>query len=114
MENAPDLPPVSKHVFEVDDYAEEALRTAIRKGSKKKRKKKHHHKQEASSYHFAQDASDDSFIQRDAVVETLISHYQIPAPLLTLFPLAWQRAMLGNVITLIAAVISGKSIISFF
>jgi len=46
------------------------------------------------------------FIQRDAVVETLIAHCQISAPLLKLFPLSWQRAMIGNIITLMAAVIS--------
>jgi hypothetical protein len=46
------------------------------------------------------------FIQRDAVVETLLSHCQISAPLLTLFPIAWQRALLGNIITLVAAVIT--------
>jgi hypothetical protein len=35
---------------------------------------------------------EEAFIQRDAVVETLFSHCQISAPLLKLFPLAWQRA----------------------
>jgi hypothetical protein len=50
--------------------------------------------------------SADSFLQRDAIVETLLSHCQISAPLLKLFPLAWQRALLANMITLITSVMS--------
>mmetsp|Transcript_35843 Transcript_35843/g.83549 ORF Transcript_35843/g.83549 Transcript_35843/m.83549 type:complete len:217 (-) Transcript_35843:282-932(-) len=46
-----------------------------------------------------------SFLQRDAVVETLISHCQISAPLLRLFPLALQRALLGNIVTLVTALV---------
>ena len=44
--------------------------------------------------------------QRDAVVETLISHCQISAPLLKLFPIDWQRAIVGNILTLATAVVS--------
>ena len=40
---------------------------------------------------------------RDAVVETLISYCQISA--LKLFPLGWQRAIVGNILTLVTAVI---------
>jgi hypothetical protein len=36
----------------------------------------------------------------------LLSHVQISAPLLKLFPTAWQRALLGNIITLSTAVVS--------
>lgn len=99
VESATDLPPVSKVMFEGDDYAKEAIGKAIRKGSKKKRKRKR-------AYQYGSNSGDDSFVQRDAVVETLISHCQISAPLLKLFPQAWQRALLGNIITLIAAVVS--------
>lgn len=100
VESATDLPPVSKTIFEDNDYAKEAIGKAIRKGSKKKRKRKQ------KAYQYGNDSGDDSFVQRDAVVETLISHCQISAPLLKLFPQAWQRALLGNIITLIAAVVS--------
>ena len=100
VESATDLPPVSKTIFQDDDYAKEAIGKAIRKGSKKKRKRKQ------KAYQYGSDSCDDSFVQRDAVVETLISHCQISAPLLKLFPPAWQRALLGNIITLIAAVVS--------
>ena len=106
IESAPDLPPVGKSVFsgavgDEKNYAEEAIKKAIRKTSRrrKKRSKRNFRQNE-------QDLSDDVFMQRDAVVETLISHCQISAPLLKLFPIAWRRAILGNIITLIAAVIS--------
>lgn len=41
-----------------------------------------------------------------AVTEMLLSQAQISAPLLQFFPQAWQRALLGNIITLSTAVIS--------
>lgn len=104
VETAPDLPPVSKAIFSQDNYAEEAIGKAIRKGSKKKKKRKNQ-----KGYQYGGNSGDDVFIQRDAVVETLLSHCQISAPLLKLFPLAWQRAILGNIITLIAAIVSGRS-----
>jgi len=102
VEKSPDLPPVSKSIYSSssDDYAREAIGKAIRKGSKKKKKRKH------KPYNYGSHTGDDAFAQRDAVVETLISHCQISAPLLKLFPAEWQRALLGNIITLIAAVIS--------
>ena len=101
MESAPDLPPVSKTMFQDNDYAKEAIGKAIRKGSRKKRKRKQNR-----AYEYGNDSGDDSFIQRDAVVETLVSHCQISAPLLKLFPPAWQRVLLGNIITIVAAVVS--------
>lgn len=99
MEQAPALPPLSAGIMPGmsgmnDNYAHEALHDAMRRGARK-HKKRHRSR-----------SSDDAFIQRDAVVETLLSHCQISAPLLRLFPLAWQRAMLGNVITLITSVVS--------
>ncbi|KAL7496320.1 hypothetical protein ACHAWT_004854 [Skeletonema menzelii] len=103
IEGDPDLPPVNKHLKE--NYAEETLKRAIRKGSKKKRKRHSSHHR-SSSRHHGYELSDDAFIQRDAVVETLISHCQISAPLLKLFPLDWQRAMVGNIITLVTAIVS--------
>lgn len=101
IEQDPDLPPVDKHLGE--NYAEETLKRAIRKGRKKK---KRHSSHRSSSRHHGYELSDDAFIQRDAVVETLISHCQISAPLLKLFPLDWQRAMVGNIITLVTAIVS--------
>jgi hypothetical protein len=98
VESAPDLPSVSKSVLSNEDYAREAINKAVRKSSKKKKNRKH------KVYVYG--SCDETFLQRDAVVETLISHCQISAPLLKLFPLAWQRALLGNIITLIAAIVS--------
>ncbi len=102
IESTPDLPPVSKAIYNKSssDYTRDAIGKAIRKGSKKKRKRK------SKPYHFGTHSGDDAFVQRDAVVETLVSHCQISAPLLKLFPAEWQRALLGNIITLIAAVVS--------
>jgi len=99
MEQAPDLPPLGGHVIpgssQETNYAQEAIREAMIRGIHKRKKK-------PKKARMAEAA----FLQRDAVVETLISHCQISAPLLKLFPLAWQRALLANMITLIVAVIS--------
>lgn len=100
MEHAPDLPPLAAGIIPgisgmTSNYAHEALHDAMRKGARKHKKRR-----SRSS------TPGDAFLQRDAVVETLLSHCQISAPLLRLFPLAWQRAMLGNIITLVTAVIS--------
>lgn len=103
IEGDTDLPPVNKQLGE--NYAEETLKRAIRKGSRK-RKKRHSSQHRSSSRYHGYELSDDAFIQRDAVVETLISHCQISAPLLKLFPLDWQRAMVGNIITLVTAIVS--------
>jgi hypothetical protein len=92
MEQIPDLPPISKNTLPRNDYAEEAIKGAILKSRKRKKK--------------GPKISEETFMQRDAVVETLLSHCQISAPLLKLFPLAWQRALLANMITLITHVIS--------
>jgi hypothetical protein len=96
LEQAPDLPRVGEGIIpgSSSDYAEEAIKTVMRRKSKKGRKR--------SKYH----AMEDSFVQRDAVTEMLLSHVQISAPLLKLFPLAWQRAFLGNIITLATAIMS--------
>lgn len=99
-EATPDLPPVSKHGIipggRNPNYARDALQGAMRRGARKN----------GDNWQSYDDFSYDEFVQRDAVVETLLSHCQISAPLLTLFPLAWQRAMLGNIITLVTAVVS--------
>ena len=110
IEQDPDLPPVKKYGPLSKDnanYAHDAIKSAIQKGARSKRKTS---KSNSSHRSFVRrhghELSEDAFIQRDAVVETLISHCQISAPLLKLFPLDWQRAMVGNVITLATAVIS--------
>ena len=76
----------------------EAIQNAIRRGSAKTRKKG-----PLTQY---DDMSEELFLQRAALVETLISQCTIAAPLLKLFPLNWQRALLGNIITLITSIIS--------
>jgi hypothetical protein len=96
LEQAPDLPPVGEGVIPGSsaNYAQETIKSMMKK---KARKLKNRSKLRAS---------DDSFLQRDAVTEMLLSHVQISAPLLKLFPLAWQRALLGNIITLSTALMS--------
>lgn len=94
MEQIPDLPPISRNALPRNDYAEEAIKGAMMKSRKRKKKGG------------ISKVPEEAFIQRDAVVETLLSHCQISAPLLKLFPLAWQRALLANMITLITHVIS--------
>lgn len=98
VEDAPDLPPLARGVIPDKDYAQKAIVGAMREGSRKRKKKAFKGTKNI--------LSEDAFIQRDAIVETLISHCQISAPLLKLFPLEWQRALLGNIITLIAAIVS--------
>ena len=107
VEQDPDLPPIDRKHGPIlsgtgNDYAHEAIKSAIQKSARKKKKTKHR----SSSRRHGHELSDIEFIQRDAVVETLISHCQISAPLLKLFPLDWQRAMVGNIITLATAIIS--------
>jgi hypothetical protein len=96
LEQAPDLPRVGEGIIpgSSSDYAQETIKTVMRRKSKKNRRR--------SKYQ----AFEDSFVQRDAVTEMLLSHVQISAPLLKLFPLAWQRAFLGNIITLSTAIIA--------
>jgi hypothetical protein len=94
MDSAPDLPPLAAGSIpssgKNSNYAQNAIERAMKKGVRRRKSAQR----------------DGDFIQRDAVVETLLSHCQISAPLLTLFPIAWQRALLGNIITLVAAVIA--------
>jgi hypothetical protein len=92
VEQAPDLPPIGRNSLPQNHYAQEAIRGAMMKGRSKRKKKAR--------------LSEEAFIQRDAVVETLLSHCQISAPLLKLFPLAWQRELLANMVTLITHVVS--------
>lgn len=103
VETAPDLPPLAKGALpDGEKYAEEAIRKAIRRSAKKRKKKSRNHQGRSGPTV----EGDDVFLQRDAVIETLISHCQISAPLLKLFPLSWQRALLGNIITLVGALVS--------
>lgn len=97
FEQAPDLPPLVQGAFPGDtkNYAEETLKTVMRKKTRKGKKRSK-----------LRPPAEDSFVQRYAVTEMLLSHVQISAPLLKLFPLAWQRALLGNIITLATAVLS--------
>jgi hypothetical protein len=96
LEQAPYLPPVGEGVIPggSDRYAQDAIRSIIRKKARRTKKRS------------KRPPSEDSFVQRDAVTEMLLSHCQISAPLLKLFPLAWQRALLGNILTLVTAVMS--------
>jgi len=93
LEQSPDLPPVPKDGIirgNHQNYAEETIKTVMRRKSRRSKKR----------------SSKASFVQQEAVTETLLSHVQISAPLLKLFPLAWQRALLGNIIALSCALIS--------
>lgn len=96
MEQAPNLPPLAAGIIpgsgKNENYAQGALEQVLRRGTNKRRKRYR--------------PTNDDFIQHDAVVETLLSLCQISAPLLKLFPLAWQRAMIGNVVTLITSLIA--------
>jgi hypothetical protein len=98
MDQTPDLPPLAAGIIPGSgaggNYAQEALSDAMRRGVRKKKRSKN------------RSFEGDDFMQRDAVVETLLSHCQLSAPLLQLFPLSWQRALLGNIITLVTAAIS--------
>ena len=76
------------------NYAKKALQDVMKRGARKNKKKR------------KRVSPDQEFLQRGAVVETLLSNCQISAPLLQLFPLAWQRALLSNIVTLTTAVIS--------
>jgi hypothetical protein len=98
LEQSPDLPPVQKDGIirgSYDTYAEDTIKTVMRRKTRRSKKRSSKHR-----------LSEDAFVQRDAVTETLLSHVQISAPLLKLFPLAWQRALLGNILTLSTAIIS--------
>lgn len=96
LEQSPDLPPVGEGVIPggSQNYAQDAIQTVIKKKIRKGRKRSKLRPVE------------DSFVQRDAVTEMLLSHVQISAPLLKLFPLMWQRAFLGNILTLATSVMS--------
>ncbi len=48
----------------------------------------------------------DKFLQKGAVTETLLAHCQSSMPLLKVFPLKLQRAILGNVVSLVSFVVS--------
>jgi len=98
LEQSPDLPPVAKDGIirgDHSNYAEETIKTVMRQKARRSNKRSSKRR-----------ISEASFVQQDAVTETLLSHVQISAPLLKLFPLAWQRALLGNIITLSCAIIS--------
>lgn len=96
LEQAPDLPRVRSNVIpgSSSDYAQRAIRSAMQRTSRP-----------GNGEGLYRNSGSD-FVQRDALTETLLSHVQISAPLLKLFPIAWQRAFLGNIITLCTAVMS--------
>jgi hypothetical protein len=96
LEQSPDLPFPKDGIIRgsYDTYAEDTIKTVMRRKARRSKKRSKHR------------LSEDAFVQRDAVTETLLSHVQISAPLLKLFPLAWQRALLGNILTLSTALIS--------
>lgn len=97
VEQTPDLPPISAGIIpgsgKDGNYAQHALRDIMARGTDK-------------NWRGRYSSNDSGFIQREAIVETLLSHCQISAPLLTLFPLIWQRALLGNLVTLITAIVA--------
>ena len=90
-EETPQLPPIAAHIpgsKNYRDYAENAINNAIRNRPRRQARK------------------DNDFIQKAAIVETLTSQCQLAAPIMNLFPLNWQRAIISNVISLVTAVIA--------
>jgi hypothetical protein len=100
MEHTPGLPPLLAGMIPGSDssadYATRALEGVMFRGAKKNKHKRRFHRRKR----------DLDFLQRGAIVETLLSHAQISAPLLQLFPLAWQRELLSNIITMATTIIS--------
>jgi hypothetical protein len=100
MEHTPGLPPLLAGMIPGSDssadYATRALEGVMFRGAKKNKHKRRFHRRKP----------DLDFLQRGAIVETLLSHAQISAPLLQLFPLAWQRELLSNIITMATTIIS--------
>jgi hypothetical protein len=94
-EATPDLPPLAAGLIpgsnRYRNYAQDAFRDILYRGGKRRRRSVQ---------------SPSAFIQRDAIVETLTSQCQIAAPLLKLFPLAWQRALLGNIVEMCTAIMA--------
>ena len=103
-EQAPILPPnlATGPYCTTDSYARQAFQNAISSKSRKKRKTQRN-KNNHDPYCTA-DAAD--AVQRHAVIETLLSQCQVAAPLLKLFPLVWQRALIGNLVIVITAVLT--------
>lgn len=87
------------------NYAQEAFQDAMRRGSRISAATKrgpypfypHNHDHHSSST---------PFIQREAIVETLTSQCQMAAPLLNLFPLSLQRALISNIVILCTAIMA--------
>mmetsp|Transcript_16248 Transcript_16248/g.37424 ORF Transcript_16248/g.37424 Transcript_16248/m.37424 type:complete len:941 (-) Transcript_16248:220-3042(-) len=94
-EHIPILPPLAGDPGAGSDssYASQAFQNVIQKTTSPHRRKKRKRKQ---GY---------DFVQRQAVAEQLLSQCQIATPLLKLFPLAWQRALIGNIISVITSVV---------
>lgn len=93
MEQTPSLPPLAGHIPGSDgnrNYAQATIKSVMQRGSRANRNRK----------------PKDDFIQKAAVVETLLSQCQIAAPIMKLFPLAWQRALLGNILSMVTALIT--------
>ena len=89
------------------NYAQEAFQDVMRRGSQMSATKRQLRSTYPypTPYHHAPSSSS-TFLQRDAIVETLTSQCQIAAPLLNLFPLSLQRALICNIVILCTAVIS--------
>jgi hypothetical protein len=91
-EETPELPPIVGLVpgsKSHRDYAVNAFSNAVRSGSRR-----------------PQSRRDNEFIQKAAIVESLTSQCQLAAPIMNLFPLTWQRAIISNIISLVTAVIA--------
>jgi len=113
MDLSPDLPS-DRFNNNNNQATEEAMQAMLKRGSMRnhnKKKKKKGEKQSSSSRQktsssFYSDREDASFLQRDAIVETFISHCQISAPLLKKFPIAWQRALFSNIVSLVCFIVA--------
>eukprot|EP00934_Nitzschia_sp_Nitz4_P008798 Nitzschia sp. Nitz4//scaffold2_size372955//195806//198219//NITZ4_000431-RA/size372955-snap-gene-0.90-mRNA-1//-1//CDS//3329546802//8788//frame0 len=97
LEQSPELPRVREGGVpgsRSSEYARETIETVMRRKARKGSKGRKY------------SALDDEFIHKEAVTETLLSHVQMSAPLMKLFPLNWQRAFVGNIIILTTTVMS--------
>jgi hypothetical protein len=99
---------VNHNTYMHHNYAQEAFQDVMRRGSQISATK-HRPTQSTFPHHYPTSSSSSSpspFIQRDAIVETLTSQCQIAAPLLNLFPLSVQRALISNIVILCTAIIT--------
>ena len=91
------------HYHKHRNYAQEAFQDVMRRGSSVSATKQQPQRHTLDS---RAPPTASTFIQRDAIVETLLSQCQMAAPLLNLFPLSLQRALMSNMVILCTAIMT--------